>query len=211
MDLRFPPRTPLLQAFALAGLALVVGTLSNVVASGQRRLGWLDSPQAPSVAAHSAPTVTPPEALLPAPVRPAPAATPPLPRPTPKPPPAFPPDPTNPVREITTAQAWQAFQAKALFLDARRSADFADGHVAGAWCAPVWEADVDTQITIFEATTKPATQDPLVLYCSGGDCEDSHMLAGKLLKLGYRNLLIYRGGFPDWVEQGRPVQRGARP
>jgi rhodanese-related sulfurtransferase len=70
---------------------------------------------------------------------------------------------------------------------------------------------VEARITEFEARARPALADPVVLYCSGGDCEDSRLLAGKLVALGYRNLLIYRDGFPDWAAQGRPQQQGARP
>ena len=102
------------------------------------------------------------------------------------------------------------YQAKTPFLDARRSGEYAEGHIAGAWNVSVWESTVDTQITEFEAVANPGSTTPLVLYCSGGDCEDSHLLASRLTPLGYRNLLIYRAGYPDWVKQGRPIAKGAR-
>ena len=50
---------------------------------------------------------------------------------------------------------------------------------------------------------------PVVLYCSGGDCEDSHMLAQKLFGAGFNNLLVYRDGWPDWVKRGGQSARGA--
>ena len=203
---------PPIQVCLLAGLALVLGTLSNLTASRQRRLGWLDSPVPPSTAARVEPVPPPalPQPIIQAP-RPVAEPHPVTPRVAVKPPPPFPPDPANPVREVSSPEALKAFQAKVPFLDARRSGDYEQGHVAGAWCMPVWEADVDTRITVFEATAKLTSKDPIVLYCSGGDCEDSHMLAAKFLKLGYRNLLIYRAGFPDWQEQGRPARQGAQP
>jgi rhodanese-related sulfurtransferase len=97
------------------------------------------------------------------------------------------------------------------FLDARRSEAYAAGHIAGAWKIPVWEADVDARITEFEASAHPASKDPLVLYCDGGDCEDSQILASKLTALGYRNLLVYRDGYPDWVKRKQPATTGVRP
>ena len=218
MRLPLPDRPALFQACALAGMALVAGLFSNLAAGRQRQLGWLDSPTPASVAIRTDTVIAP----LPTP--PAPPATtqnripkkaavahPSIQPGAPQPVPGFPPDPANPVREISGAEAWQAFRGKVAFLDARRSGDFAQGHVAGAWCVPVWEADVDARITVFEATAGPSSKDPIVIYCSGGDCEDSHMLASRFLKLGYRNLLIYRAGYPDWVEQGHPVQRGEQP
>jgi len=120
-------------------------------------------------------------------------------------------DPAHPVREIASEEAWAAYQRGVPFLDARRSGAFAEGHVARAWCAPLWESDLETRLTVFEATAHPRSADPLVLYCDGGDCRDSHLLASKLMELGYRNLLVYRGGYPEWVGLGRPVETGARP
>jgi len=120
-------------------------------------------------------------------------------------------DPSAPVRDISGVEAQRAFRLKIPFLDARRSSDFLEGHVAGAWCLPVWESDLETRTTVFEATTRVSSKDPMVLYCSGGDCEDSHMLASKLMALGYRNLLIYRAGYPEWLQLGHPTEKGARP
>ena len=116
----------------------------------------------------------------------------------------FPPAPASVVRELSSEDVWTAFQLRVPFLDARRSADYAQGHVPGAWSLPVWEAGLEARITEFEARADPQPRSPLVLYCSGGECEDSQLLARKLVELGYRNLLIYRDGFPDWIAKGRP-------
>ncbi|WP_306589458.1 rhodanese-like domain-containing protein [Geothrix sp. 21YS21S-4] len=110
--------------------------------------------------------------------------------------------------EISSQAAWETFQAGVPFLDARRSSEFAEGHIAGAWCAPVWEADLEDRLFAFKAARRPGPEDAIVLYCSGGDCRDSHLLAERLLAQGYFHLLIYRDGFPDWAAQGRPVQKG---
>jgi len=75
----------------------------------------------------------------------------------------------------------------------------------------VWEDRPEGKLTEFEARVNPGTKDPIVLYCSGGGCEDSHLLANRLVALGYRNLLIYAEGFPDWAARSRPVEKGPRP
>ena len=49
-----------------------------------------------------------------------------------------------------------------------------------------------------------------VLYCNGGDCEDSQLLASKLLALGYRNVFDYRGGVGDWKRNGGRVEGDVR-
>jgi len=216
--------TDLLRVAVLLAAAVLCAALANALARPERKLGWTGwSPPAEAAAAPRvlpAPPVPPPP---PMPPRPAPAAGKPAAGPAPKPvhpaqPPVpldaaarFPPAPAAVIRELSSEDVWAAFQLKVPFLDARRGADYAEGHVPGAWSLPVWEEGLDARITEFEARADPQPRSPIVLYCSGGECEDSQLLARKLVELGYRNLLIYRDGFPDWTARGRPQARGARP
>jgi rhodanese-related sulfurtransferase len=114
------------------------------------------------------------------------------------------------MREINLTDAEGAFDRHIAFLDARRTPDYLEGHVPGAVSLPVWEDGLEARITRWEAGSALAPKDPIVVYCSAG-CEDSRLLAGKLVALGYRNLLIYTGGFPEWLGASRPVAAGARP
>ena len=215
------PRSTALRVLALAGIAWTAALLSNLLASPARRMAWVGtvaplpsftprtgSPAPPAQAPH------PPAIHEPQGDRPDRPARPGGPRkaapPSPVPPMAPEPGARSPIREIRGQEAWEAFQSGAPFLDARRSSEFAEGHVAGAWCVPVWESDVDDRLISFKAARRPGSEDPIVIYCSGGDCRDSHLLAAKLLNDGYFNLLIYRDGFPDWVAQGHPVEKGQR-
>ena len=164
-------------------------------------------------------TIQPKRPASPAPQRPALDAPEPSPMPRPVPSPARPNptpsaakpaevDPSSPIREISGQEAWKAFQSGVPFLDARRRAEFAGGHIAGAWCTPVWESDLEDRLIAFKAARRPGPEDSIVIYCSGGDCRDSHLLAAKLLNEGYGHLLIYHDGFPDWLAQRHPVERG---
>lgn len=110
--------------------------------------------------------------------------------------------------EIDGAAAMALFKAGARFLDARRTAAFEAGHIRGARSLSVWEDGLDAKVQAFDATMKDPN-DPVVLYCSGGNCRDSHDLAQQLWRLGYRNLRIYSGGWPEWQEQGWPAAVGA--
>ncbi len=226
--LKLPPSTPL-RGVCLAALAVVAALISNALASPARRLAWSGSkvhmlppaawdgplappppvppPLAPATPLPPLPVQTQADSLTPAlPFHPTPAT----PNPPLKPLPPQPPETPNtaPIREITSEEAWKAHQAGASFLDARRSAEFAEGHVAGAWSAPVWESDLEDRLFAFKAARRPGPEDPIVIYCSGGDCKDSHLLANKLITEGYFHLLIYRDGFPAWSAQGHPTQKG---
>lgn len=196
-------------------LAAVAAAVSNVAASTSRKLAWVGAyPRALEVAAaEPAPreTVSPATSAAPATGD---ASTPPqtgavgavgpdLAR-------AFPPHPDKAAIEIPPADVLRLYREKMLFLDARRSSVYADGHIAGARSVPVWESDVDDRVRkLFEEGLDQRA--PVVAYCSGGNCEDSHMLAEKLYKVGFDNVLIYKDGFPDWQKRGLPVSKGANP
>jgi rhodanese-related sulfurtransferase len=116
----------------------------------------------------------------------------------------------QPFVEITGEAAAWLHARGALFLDARRSKDFAQGHVGGARSFPVWEAAlVKERVESLVAEGRDQAL-PVVLYCSGGECEDSHMLAQTLFGAGFENLLVYRDGFPDWVKRGGAVRSGGQ-
>jgi len=212
-----PPilRSTALPLLVLAGMACAAALISNGLASPSRHLAWrgsvavqpsvarlVDRPSLPAPIPQPGTVVAP---IPPRPDRPAPPA-----RPSNAPPAAKPLEAvvSNPIREITGPEAWKAFQSGTPFLDARRRAEFAEGHIAGAWCTPVWESDLDERLISFKAARRPGPEDPIIIYCSGGDCQDSHLLAAKLFKEGYEHLLIYRDGFPDWSAQKRPIETG---
>ena len=111
----------------------------------------------------------------------------------------FPPH-NNPYMEVSGDDVAWLFARRALILDARRTKVFEEGHIAGAKSFPVWESDIDARVTALVGEGRDGSI-PVVLYCSGGDCEDSHMLAQKLFGAGFNNLLVYSGGWPDWQKR----------
>jgi rhodanese-related sulfurtransferase len=195
-------------------LAAAAAAVSNLAASTSRKLAWVGNyPRALEVEARpeaSAPPAAP--GAAPAPAAEAPlspstgsvaAVEPDLAR-------AFPPHPDKAAVEIAPADVEHLYRKRMLFLDARRSSVYTDGHIAGARNFPVWESDIDDRVKkLFEEGLDQRA--PVVAYCSGGDCEDSHMLAEKLYGVGFDNVLIYKDGFPDWQKRGFPVSKGANP
>jgi rhodanese-related sulfurtransferase len=159
------------------------------------------------------PTTTTPPATATAPAKPpvVPPAT------KPAPPKAdlskYQPHPNQPYVEISGEEAAALHAAGVLFLDARRTSVFEAGHIAGARSYSVWESDVDEKVNkLFEERGDPAEQNkPIVIYCSGGACEDSHMLAQKLYGILFNNVYVYKDGFPDWQQRGGAVKTGGQP
>lgn len=136
------------------------------------------------------------------PVRqPEPAAAKPSPR-------VFNPHPDTPWVEIDPAAVRELFDRGAPFVDARRTAVYEQGHIAGARNISVWESDLDDKLKAFyEEGLDPEA--PVVVYCSGGNCEDSHTLGQRLWGLGFNNVLVYKDGYPDWLKQGGPTRTGS--
>jgi len=205
------------RVFALIVLGAGAAALSNVTASTQRKLAWVGSyPRALDTGAPA--TTSPPTRLVPTASAPA-ASVPAAPTSAPAAPPAafepdlardFPPHPGKAAVEISSEAVERLHDRKALFLDARRSSVYAEGHIPGARSLPVWESDIDTRVkALFEEGLDQRA--PVVIYCSGGNCEDSHMLAEKLYMVGFDNVLIYKDGFPDWQKRRHPVATGANP
>jgi rhodanese-related sulfurtransferase len=144
-----------------------------------------------------------------------------MPKPTPAPPAAAPvadlsrfkPHPDTAFVEISGAEAAALHAAGTLFLDARRTSVFEAGHIAGARSFSVWESDIDEKVNgLFNERSDPSDQNkPIVIYCSGGACEDSHMLAQKLWGIQFNNLYVYKDGFPDWQNRNGAVKTGGQP
>jgi rhodanese-related sulfurtransferase len=125
----------------------------------------------------------------------------------------FQPHPDKAAVEISGEDAALLHSRGVLFLDARRTAAYEEGHIAGARPFSVWEADVDDKVmALYEERSDSREQNrPIVIYCTGGACEDSHMLAQKLWGIQFNNVYVYKDGFPDWQQRGGAVRTGAQP
>jgi rhodanese-related sulfurtransferase len=122
----------------------------------------------------------------------------------------FPPNENEPFVEVSGDNVMWLYAAGAMFLDARRTGVYEEGHIAGAHNFAIWEADIDNKVSkLVDDGTDPEM--PIVVYCSGGACEDSHMLAQKLWGVFFNNVLVYRDGYPDWIKRGGSTQKGSAP
>ena len=94
------------------------------------------------------------------------------------------------------------YDGDTLFVDARSTADYESGHIPGAISLPVGQ--FDEQIESFMKQYPP--DQPIVTYCSGRTCEDSHQLAQLLIEAGYNEVRIFIDGFPGWQAEGYPIE-----
>lgn len=95
-----------------------------------------------------------------------------------------------------------------VFVDARDEAHYQKGHIPGAY-----EFDPYHPEAYFGAVL-PACQkaEQIVVYCNGGDCDDSENAALLLRDVGIssQKIFVYGGGFNEWTAGNLPVETGSR-
>lgn len=92
---------------------------------------------------------------------------------------------------------------KAVFVDARSYEAFIDGHIKSAVSIPT------NQFFEFidHFKTKYPSITPVITYCSGRECNDSHELAQYLIDEGYANVKVFIDGYQEWERKGYPVEQ----
>ncbi len=94
-----------------------------------------------------------------------------------------------------------------VFIDARDDAHYEAGHIPGAYLLDRFHAEK------YFGTVLPASQraQKIVVYCNGGDCEDSEFAASILRLAGIAGdkLFVYGGGWTEWTNHW-PREIGAR-
>jgi rhodanese-related sulfurtransferase len=99
-------------------------------------------------------------------------------------------------------------QGTIVFVDARNDRAYQGGHVPGAWQLDHYHAEK------FLPTVLPVclNAQKIVVYCHGGECEDSEFAAITLRDTGVpvQNIYIYAAGINEWKALGLPMETGER-
>ena len=93
-----------------------------------------------------------------------------------------------------------------LFVDARKSDLYEEGHIPGAvQCDPYEPVDALDGIV-----ARASGVERVIVYCGGGDCEDSIFMCRELLDAAvpYDSIFLYPGGWKEWSANQMPTQTG---
>ncbi|MCX6876849.1 MAG: rhodanese-like domain-containing protein [Verrucomicrobia bacterium] len=95
-----------------------------------------------------------------------------------------------------------------VFVDARNEQHYAEGHVPGAYLFDHYRRDN----YLPDLLPVCLTAQTIVIYCTGGNCEDSEFAAMTLRDAGVtqEKLVIYPGGLGAWQTAGLPLETGPR-
>jgi rhodanese-related sulfurtransferase len=110
---------------------------------------------------------------------------------------------------ISLSGAKSRFDSKSsIFLDARPPEEYKEGHIPGALSFYAEDFDQVAPQILPKLTDK---NKELIAYCHGSSCELSIVLAHRLSDLGYSNVKVFYGGWPQWKSAGYPLQTGENP
>lgn len=93
-------------------------------------------------------------------------------------------------------------QGSHVVIDVRLRDAYAMGHLPGALSFPLAEFDeiMDELMGVVTRTS------PILVYCSGFTCTDSHTFAQRLRDFGFTGVKVYAGGFREWEEMGFEIE-----
>jgi rhodanese-related sulfurtransferase len=99
-------------------------------------------------------------------------------------------------------------QGAIIFIDARNDEHYQGGHIPGAYQFDNYHPEnyMGTIFPLCQAAQK------IVIYCNGGNCEDSQFAALTLrdAQIPSEKLFVFTGGITEWTNRGNAVELGER-
>jgi rhodanese-related sulfurtransferase len=103
----------------------------------------------------------------------------------------------------------QRFDKKsAVFLDARKPEEYKEGHIPGALNLYGNEPEKFAPIVMPQL---PDKNKEIIVYCHGGDCDLSLLVAKTMREAGYTHVEIFQEGWPAWTQAGYAINPGETP
>ena len=105
------------------------------------------------------------------------------------------------VKKITRDELMQMVSSGERFklVDVLERGHFAQEHIKGAISIPVSEIEKKAPKLLKKG-------ERVVVYCASFDCQASTTAAEKLLSMGYKHVLDYKGGLKDYKEAGLALE-----
>ena len=98
-------------------------------------------------------------------------------------------------------------EAYVVLLDSRKKSSYKDGHIPGAYLANHYQQE--KYIPNLKDTLQKTPI--IIIYCNGGNCEDSIFLARDLVyehDIPLESISIYEGGIAEWKRLKLPIKKG---
>jgi rhodanese-related sulfurtransferase len=108
------------------------------------------------------------------------------------------------IKQLTLAelQARRAANPGLVLVEALPEKYFGEWHLPHARHLPHLEVKERAPTVLADLSTE------IVVYCASQTCQNSHIAARELVRIGYTNVAVYPGGKKEWSEAGLPVELG---
>lgn len=124
--------------------------------------------------------------------------------------PIIPPDADEndpPFIDINTAH-FEHSTRRTIFIDARDREEFECGTIPESINIPFdYLPDGDLKLYFDSSLGHVAFDQPIVIFCSGEECDQSLHLARNLAEYGYSDVTIFFGGSREWERFGLEIER----
>jgi rhodanese-related sulfurtransferase len=84
-----------------------------------------------------------------------------------------------------------------IIIDARTEENYSRGKIGNA----INIYPYDDEQKMMESIFSLPQDKPIIVYCDGGSCDLSHLLAKNLLSLGFKRVFLYAGGWEEWSQK----------
>lgn len=137
-----------------------------------------------------------------------------FPPPTTAPTPATQPVQKSEFHELTLDEVVKVFDdakvatGEYVFVDARADGPFREGHIPRAVQCDYYRSENYLPSVL----TEVAGAEKVIVYCNGGECEDSLLVCREFLSLGVslERVFLFRGGWQEWKDAGMPFEQSER-
>lgn len=117
-------------------------------------------------------------------------------------------DPSTLGTEIGTADAFALWETgEVTFIDARHEHEYIEGHIPFSFLVPP-DSLGDGRLGDMMEFGGVFPDMRVVVYCEGGACDASKLVALNLQDMGFNKIHIDTDGYPGWVAAGHEIETG---
>ena len=85
-----------------------------------------------------------------------------------------------------------------VIIDARNAQEFGESNIPGSINMDPYGNEEEFMQKLFEEIPRDKKY---IIYCHGGKCDLSHMVAEKMKQFDFKNIFIFTGGWEVWTKE----------